>query len=79
MNWSKFCEYRGIEILYGSLSEKSTFMCAVRGCTVYRESYEDIVMDIDLILNDPYIFWEDKSRVMMMRAQHKIDVPQGCN
>lgn len=61
-DWMLHTSYRGVAIKKGVLNGRITYRCDIKGCMVLRESIEEISKDIDQILDDPYVFWEDKEK-----------------
>lgn len=61
-DWIFDTSYRGVAIKKGVLNGRITYRCDIKGCMVLRESVEEISKDIDQILDDPYVFWEDKEK-----------------
>ena len=60
--WMFLTPYRGVTVKKGVLNGEITYRCDIKGCMVLRESIEKILADIDQILDDPYVFWDDKEK-----------------
>lgn len=61
-DWILHTSYRGTAIKRGVLNGNVIYRCDIKGCMVLRENIEEISKDIDQILDDPYVFWEDKEK-----------------